>query len=233
MSYMLIPRLFALILASVLSSGLAPAQGLSGFLNQAKEKIKQTPLRGGKVVGSNPAQMGPSVVQTGGPPSLPATLTLDANEEYTTAALAYAKTQPFHPMGDSEQTPSEAYHYCELRHKGYPLDITWDKAAIALTTDNRGYLWGAYINDVLSELSSGLSSRFGPELKRRLAKVSGIHFTTSPKGRSLDDFGTLEGYFLSFDAHTGILTAAMSQPDGAISVENGLAFTKWICKYIK
>ena len=145
--------------------------------------------------------------------------------------MAYANRQTFRPSSDPDPTPSEIYSYCSLRAQGYPFRFTWDQAAINLSADNRTYLTG-FLRDVSSDLIGGLSSRFGPSLKPKLVKVKEIHFTTSPKKRSLDDFGTLGGYFFSFNPTTGVLTAAMSQPDGAISISEDSFLTQWIIKYV-
>ena len=112
------------------------------------------------------------------------------------------------------------------------MRFTWDAAALKLTADNRGYLSG-YVNDVANDLVKGLTSTYGALLMPRLAKVKEIHYTTSPNKRSLDEPSTLDGYFLSFNPATGVLTAALSQPDGAISVQADLAVTKWLVKYGK
>ena len=159
-------------------------------------------------------------------------MTPASNGEYTRALLAYANTLTFHPHGESGESPEEVYWYCWLRQKGYPVRFTWDAAALKLTADNRGYLSG-YINDVADDLVSGLGGTYAAQLKPRLAKVKEIHYTTPPKKRGLDELSTLAGYFLSFNPATGVLTAALSEPDGAIAVATDRAVTKWLVKNVK
>lgn len=213
-----------------LSITVAHAQGLGGLLNQAKEKINkasQAPS-GGPTRVEQAAQAAAQLERPVAPPAL----TADSNDEYTRALYAFADRQTFHPNGSPGETPTEFYWYCWLREKGFSIKFTWDRAVVDMNTERRTYL-SPYVNLEADDLVSGLMSVYGSQLKPRLAKVKEIHFTTSPKERSLDDFGTLQGFFFSFDPGAGVLTAAMSQPDGAIGTDDSMGLTKWIIKYIK
>ena len=220
-------RTLLLVAIAALALPAAHAQGLGGVLNSAKAKARQA--TSAPLASASPAA---AVATQAGPPATPPELTPDSNGEYTRALLSYANTLTFHPHGEAGESPSEVYWYCWLRAQGHPVRFTWDAAALKLTADNRTYLSG-FVEDASTDLVSGLNGRFGPTLKPQLAKVKEIHFTTSPKKRSLDDFGTVSGFFFSFNPATGVLTAAMSEPDGVVSISEGLMLTHWITKYVK
>ena len=112
------------------------------------------------------------------------------------------------------------------------MRVTWDQAAIASSADNRTYLT-AFINDLCGDLTTGLSNNYGDKLRPKLAKVKEIHFTTSPKKRSLDDKATLGGYFFSFNPATGVLQAPMSEPNGVVTISQDIALTKWIVAHVQ
>ena len=221
-------RFLLLALAGgLLAAPAAHAQGLGGVLNQAKAKAQQA---GSRPVAS--ASQAATAATQAGPPHTPPELNAQTNAEYTTDLMAYATRQVYRPGEDNYNIPSEIGSYCRLRQEGFPVRVSWDQAAIAASADNRTYLT-AFINDLCGDLVGGLTSIYGDKLKLKLAKVKEIHFTTSPKKRSLDDKATLGGYFFRFDPATGVLQAPMSEPDGVIAISQDLALTKWIVAHVQ
>lgn len=217
----------ALAALALFATTAAHAQGLGGMLNKTKAKVGQATSPGAspsRATAATQAGQGTS----GELPDQPNERTVAGDQAYTRAWMA--DTRPVDLTG-ANKGPN--YYYKRLRQEYHmPLTFTWDEPAVQLLIDKRSSLWGT-CEDIANDLVGGLYGIDGPAVKPLLPKVKQIHLTTTPKRADARESPFMHGFFLSFNPATGVLTAAMSIPDGTSSVQNDGVFEHWIIKHVK
>ena len=204
------------------------AQGLGGLLNKAKTKLDQVSNQVNKTT-TKPVDAALPTTPTGLPangedPPTPPEMTPQTQEEYT--RLLLSDTRPV-VRGSSSYTA--AYRQLvQLQH--VPIRFSWDQPALVRCVESRIWLNG-YISDLSSDLTSSLNgSTYEVYLRPRLAKIKAIHFTPSDQARSLDSPGAEQGWFFSFNAASGVLTAGFNEYASSVSAWSSLS--KWIIKNV-
>lgn len=195
-------------LTALLLAGVAPiqAQGVGGFLNKAKQTINQT----------NNSNSSSQAMGNDGPiPKSPAPtdLTVDNNIEFARTVLNNHR-----PWIKGEHVGDDDYFYRYLRDEyKAPLQFTFDRAYVEYITARHYYLWS-----VIENISENLFSFYDPGkdntsnryFRQKLLKIKQIHLTTTTQRAQPNHYAGSAGYVMSFDAGTGILTAAISNAPG-------------------
>ena len=233
-----ITRAAALAALALFATTASQAQGLGGMLNKAKAGLNSATATT-KATSGSPVQAATQAATqtgTGDLPPAPDVYTVASEQAYAHACLN--DKRPVLPLSENDNANSPNRYYREL-HQEYhmPLTFTWDEAAVQQLIDKRsGMLW-SICEDISADIVRGLSHPAdAPTLRPLLLKVKQIHLTTSPKHRSNQDGPAMHGYFLSFNPATGVLTAAMSTPDGINQVNTpplDAVFDPWIMQHVK
>ena len=215
----------ATVVAAALSSAplLTHAQGLGGLLNKAKTKAAGSSGSASSAAGAVAGQT------TGGDPGRPPDpFTVENQKQYARAAEADTRSW-------NENREQGTYWHRRLAQiNGVQMHFTYDDAAVALMNGYPLLLWGAcedISNDLQVWADSNQAQYFLPSLK----KVKEIHFTTTTadwahNGDSSDP--ATQGYHLTWNASTGVLTAAVAAR-GVSSTVPDKSFSHWMQKNVK
>lgn len=200
-------------LASV-SLATVQAQGLGGFLNKAKAKVNQT--TGSKPDAAKTAQSVTSGADdTGLPPRLPSPDELTPENNLSSALAILHNRRPYEE--NEYGTPDVQDHqYRRMRFEWKnPVEFTFDRPFAEYATRQRRWLFNVAAN--VCETLEWMSST-SEDMRYKRAKVLKIkewHFTTTTKlpSKTQDDrYAGTQGYIMSFDPATGVLTCAASVP---------------------
>jgi len=196
------------------------AQGLGGMLNKAKAKVNQATSAPTRSAGPAVAQTATQAAQgnTGPIPDSPSmsALTVDNNIEFAQTVLANHR-----PFTAGERTVDADYFY-RFNRDGYhaPIQYTWDRPYVAFITPRHYYLFS-----VIENFSEEMHSYYDPTetsnryARAKMLKIKEMHFTTTPQPAP-DKYAGHSGYVLSWNAATGVLTAAISVAPGNRGISN-------------
>ncbi len=248
-------RAAALAALALFATSATSAQGLGGMLNQAKAKARQAADRAANqttsaVLNGRSGQQKPADAQSKTGPadgqsktspangqakgdptdelsqnrdpldSPPSELTAETQVAYIRAQMA--DTRPVAAQ-ESRVNPSPNENYRRLRQIAkIAIPFTWDEAAVQAATAQSKPLWD-YINYMSYNLVSGLRLENGPYLKSALQRVKEIHLT---RKRVQEQFTELA---YSFDAGTGVLTAALNvDEEGNVGSSSSAELDDWM-----
>lgn len=212
-------RLFSFILLGILlgllTTPTSTAQALGGLLKQAQQKVNQSTSGTGRTANTPPPATSLADDPTGPIPESPdpADLTVDNNMAFARIVLANHR-----PWAKGEHVGDDDYFYRYLRDEyKAPLQFTFDRAYVDYITPRHYYLWS-----VIENISENLFSFYDPAkdntanryFRQKLLKIKQIHLTTTPQRAQPNHYAGSAGYVMSFDAVTGILTAAISNAPG-------------------
>lgn len=206
----------ALAALTLFATPAASAQGLGGMLNKAKAKVSQATSARPTSTGGAIAQAGRGT--TGDIPESPSSseLTVDNNIEFAQTVLANHR-----PFTAGERTTDADYFY-RFNRDGYhaPIQYTWDRPYVAFITPRHYYLFS-----VIENFSEEMHSYYDPTetsnryARAKMLKIKEMHFTTTPQPAP-DKYAGHSGYVLSWNAATGVLTAAISVAPGNRGISN-------------
>ena len=114
------------------------------------------------------------------------------------------------------------------------MHFTSDDAAVELFNSYPLLLWGA-CEDISQDLQTWAGSNQAAYFLPALKKVKEIHFTTTTLDWAHDGDSSnpaTQGYHLSWNASTGVLTAAVAKR-GVSSTAPDKSFSHWIQKNVK
>ncbi len=163
-------------------------------------------------------------------PSLNA-LTVDNNIEYAQTVLSNHR-----PWEGANGGGDDDYYYRWIRD-GYkvPLKFTWDRSYAEFITSQQVYLWS-----VIENVCEKTQPQYDPKdsavryIRAKQLKIKEWHFTTTNRRANGEDrYAGAQGYIMSWNPATGVLTCAISVPGKVISNFRGEDITNFINDKIK
>ncbi len=229
--FRLLPSTALAALALFATTAPSHAQGLGGMLNQAKAKVTQTTSAPQRSAG--PALAQATQGNTGPLPDAPSMsqLTVDNNIEFAQTVLANHR-----PWVKGQGTGDDDYYYRLLRDEYHaPLKFTWDRPYVEFITRQQTYLWF-----VMENVSEKIFDQYNPNIpagrynRAKMLKIKEWHFTTTTKRPNGEDrYAGAQGYVMSWNPATGVLTCAISIPGNVISAFRGEDITNFVNDNIK
>ena len=211
------------VIALVFAPLMSHAQGLGDMIKKAKSKAAGSTSSGSSAAGAIAGQA------SGGDPGRPPDpFTVENQKQYARAAEADTRSW-------QENREAGTYYHRRLAQvHGVQMHFTYDDAAVELFNSYPLLLWGA-CDDISQEFDSWAGGNQGAYFLPILKKVKEIHFTSTTLGWAHDGNSSdpaTQGYHLSWNPSTGILTAAVG-PRGVSSTFPGKSFSHWIQKNVK
>ena len=211
------------------------AQGLGGMLNKAKAKVNQATSAPTRSAGPAVAQTATQAAHgnTGPIPDSPSmsALTVDNNIEFAQTVLANHR-----PWVKGQGTGDDDYFYRFMRDEyKAPLKFTWDRSYVEFITPKHYYLWSVIENVCEKSFDDYDPNNQAVRYNRaKRLKIKEWHFTTTTKRPNGEDqYAGAQGYVMSWNPATGVLTCAISIPYNSISNFRGEDIVNFINDNIK
>lgn len=195
-------RTAALVALALFATPAGHAQGLDGMLHKAKANVRQATdnPRQTAVPAASPATGGGGTVS-----DEPRVYTVATQEAYIRAV----QTDPAPPSpGDSPHKNSYWWRRLHYEFK-VPVQFTWDQKFLEACNQHPFVAWD-FIENISTELAHDLNPAGTRvrNLRGLVTKVKAIHLTTTTQEPKSGAPGAEEGYVLSWNPATGVLTAA-------------------------